>query len=105
MSYQVKRSLDINSFSSYLFWDIDRTTLDIHIHAAYIIKRVLEYGQLSDWKLIRDYYTIPFIAEEAKKFRELEARALSYIATISHTPIEQFRCYTTQQLIPRHWDF
>ena len=101
----MKKSLNINDFSSYLFWDIDGSTLDSNAHAAYIIKRVLEYGQLSDWKLIRDYYSIPFIAKEAKAFRELDERALFYIATISHTPIEQFRCYTTQQSTPRHWNF
>jgi hypothetical protein len=87
------RILDITMFSSHLFWDVNRQELDAEAHAAFIIKRVLEYGALSDWKLIRDYYTIPVIAEEAKKFRELDERALSYIATISHTPIEQFRCY------------
>ncbi|NDV83806.1 hypothetical protein [Bacteroides sp. 51] len=101
----MSESLNIHSFSSYLFWDIDKSTLDASVHDAYIIKRVLEYGQLSDWVLIRDYYTIPVIVDKAKKFRELEERALSYIATVSHTPIEQFRCYTTLQSTPRHWNF
>lgn len=95
----------INQFSSYLFWDIDKSTLDIDTHAAYIIKRVLEYGQLNDWYLIRDYYTIPVIAENAKKFRELDERALYYVAAISGTPINQFRCYTIQQSNPQHWNF
>lgn len=101
----MKKTLDIDRFSLYLFWDVDRKTLDAEAHASYIIKRVLEYGQLSDWNLIRDYYTIPVIAEKAKTFRELDERALSYIAIISHTPIDQFRCYTIRQSNPRHWNF
>jgi hypothetical protein len=64
--------LDITMFSSHLFWGVNRQELDVEVHAAFIIKRVLEYGALSDWKLIRDYYSTPVIAEEAKKFRELD---------------------------------
>lgn len=74
-------------------------------HASYIIKRVLEYGQLSDWNRIKEYYTLPVIVSYAQQFRELEPRALTYIAAISNTPIQQFRCYTMRQLSPRHWNF
>ncbi len=41
----------IDRFSSYLFWDVDKSTLDMRAHASYIIKRVLEYGQLPDWNI------------------------------------------------------
>lgn len=95
----------IKGFSSYLFWDVDEKTLDMNLHSAYIIKRVLEYGQLNDWHLVRDYYTLPFIVEKVKQFRELDAKALAYISVISHTPLNQFRCYTIQQSTPQHWNF
>lgn len=36
----------IGQFSSYLFWDVDKDSLDMDEHASYIIKRVLEYGLL-----------------------------------------------------------
>lgn len=64
----------INQFSSHLFWDIDRDKLDWNKHRMYIVERVLEYGVLSDWKLLR-------------------------------SPKEEFRCYTTKQSIPPHWNF
>ena len=95
----------IGQFSSYLFWDVDKDSLDMDEHASYIIKRVLEYGLLSDWNLICNYYTLPVIVAYVKKFRDLEPRALSYISAISQIPIQQFRCYTAQQSNPQHWNF
>lgn len=95
----------IDQFSPYLFWDIDKNSLNMEEHAPYIIKRVLEYGQLSDWEKIKNYYTLPVLVEYVKKFRELEPRALTYISAISHTPIQQFRCYTMKQSNPVHWNF
>ena len=46
----------INMFSAHLFWDVRKEDVDFDEHAQYIIKRVLEYGLLEDWNLIRQYY-------------------------------------------------
>jgi hypothetical protein len=66
---------------------------------------VLEYGKLNDWILIKDYYGIQRIAQKAMQFRSLEKKALSFISTLSDVPITKFRCYTTQQSNPLHWNF
>lgn len=95
----------INQFSSHLFWDIDRDKLDWNKHRMYIVERVLEYGVLSDWKLLRSCMSIEEITSFAKKIRQLDPKTLSFISTISHTPKEEFRCYTTKQSIPQHWNF
>ena len=99
-----KKSI-IDRLSPYLFWDVDKATLDMDTHRAYIIKRVLEYGQLEDWRLILSHYTHPVIIDVIKNVRDLAPRALAYIATISNTPIQEFRCYTTKQSNPIHWNF
>ena len=95
----------INSLSKHLFWDVNRDTLNLDKNKAYIIKQVLEYGLIDDWKLIYRYYGISRIAKEAKYFRELDKKALSFISFVSKTPIEKFRCYNYQQSIPQHWNF
>ena len=95
----------IDRFSPYLFWDVDKSTLDMEAHALYIIKRALEYGQVQDWNIIKDYYSLPVIVSYARQLRELEPRALTYLSAISNTPIQTFRCYTTRQSNPRHWNF
>ena len=92
-------------FSKHLFWDVNRTNLDLEKHKAYIVKQVLEYGLIKDWDLIQKYYGIDQIAEISKKFRELDKKALSFVSFLSKTPIEEFRCYNYQQSIPQHWNF
>ena len=81
----------INKFSAHLFWDVRREDIDLDKHEQYVIKRVLEYGLLADWNLIRKYYGLSKIVEITKELRDLEPRALSYISAISKTPKEQFR--------------
>lgn len=61
----------ITQFSAYLFWDVNKDDLDMEKHSRYIIKRVLEYGMLQDWNIVKQYYGITRIVEEAKGFREL----------------------------------
>lgn len=62
----------INMFSAHLFWDVRKEDVDFDEHAQYIIKRVLEYGLLEDWNLIRQYYGLSKIVEVAKELRDLE---------------------------------
>lgn len=95
----------INMFSNHLFWDVRKEDLDLESHMQYVIKRVLEYGLLDDWKLIRAYYGLSKIIEVAKELRDLEPRALAYLSAISKTPKEQFRCYTWKQSNSQHWNF
>lgn len=76
----------IQQFSPHLFWDVRKEDIDFDVHAQYVIKRVLEYGLLNDWNLIKAYYGLPQIVEIVKELRCLEPRALAYIAAISKTP-------------------
>ena len=46
----------ITRFSTYLFWDVNKDDLDMEKHSQYIIKRVLEYGMLQDWNIVKQYY-------------------------------------------------
>ena len=61
----------ITRFSTYLFWDVNKDDLDMEKHSQYIIKRVLEYGMLQDWNIVKQYYGLGSIVEIAKGFREL----------------------------------
>jgi len=86
------------NFSSHLFWDVPKEKVNLEKYPQFIIKRVLEYGLMSDWLFIKDYYGLKKIVEIAKKFRELEPKALSYLSVISKTPREKFQCYNYQRL-------
>ncbi|WP_102409546.1 DUF6922 domain-containing protein [Parabacteroides bouchesdurhonensis] len=95
----------INLFSPYLFWDVDRNNLDWEKHSVFIIERVLEYGQYSDWQLLRSRFSISEIAEQAKQIRQLDPKALSFIVLMSNTSKEDYKCYITKQSTPAHWNF
>ena len=90
--------------SSHLFWDIDLAQADMDRAPAQIVQRVLEYGELSDWCLIRDYYGLDKIVEVCKQLRTLDPVCLSYICAISQTRKEDYRCYRTRQSNPTPWN-
>jgi hypothetical protein len=95
----------IADFSPHLFWDVDRSKLDFEANAETIIKSVLEYGLMNDWKVIYRHYGLKRIAETVMKLKDLDPRALSFIAALIGLPKERFRCYTTKRLTPPHWNF
>ncbi len=45
-----------DSLSPHLFWDTRKEDFVPDEHASFIVKRVLEYGLLSDWQQTRKYY-------------------------------------------------
>ena len=94
----------LHSFSSNLFWDADISMMSMDASSGYIIQRVLEYGQMNDWRLINQYYGLDKIVEECKKMRTLDPVCLAFITTISNTKEEDYRCYHFSQSFPTHWN-
>ena len=91
--------------SKAIFWDTNYETLDFDTHGSYIIERVLMYGKISDWRAIQAYYGNEMIKEAALQASYLDPKTLAFVSGIFDVPKQQFRCYTTQQSIPTHWDF
>lgn len=100
-----KIDYSVIDFSPHLFWDVDRNKLDWEKNKSQIVKRVLEYGLLKDWKLIQQQYGVDQIAEICKNLRSLDQRALSFIASLASIPPASFRCYILKQSILQHWNF
>ncbi len=71
---------------------------------AQIIQRVLEYGEMNDWRLILDYYGLDRIVEVCKQSRTLDPVCLSYTCCISDPKKEDYRCYHTRQSSPTLWN-
>ena len=80
----------ISKLSPHLFWDIDISKADMDTCPAQIIQRVLEYGTLADWLLIRSYYGLDKIVSVCKSLRSLDRKALAYICCISNTSKEKY---------------
>lgn len=93
-----------HQFSEHLFWDVAREEVDMDTHAAFVVQRVLEYGTMEDWRLLRDYYGIDHIVTLCQAMRTLDPVCLSFISAIADTPKETFRCYHTRQSMPTPWN-
>lgn len=94
----------ISKFSNNLFWDADYSMLSMDESPAYIIQRVMEHGQMDDWRLINRYYGLNRIVEECKNMRTLDPVCLAFVTTISHTDEKDYRCYHIRQSFPTHWN-
>ena len=92
----------IDKFSEYLFWDVRKDSIDLESNASYVIKRVLEFGQMRDWFLLESEYGLDRIVHVAQGLRTLDPKALSFISCISSTPKETFRCFTLKPSIRTH---
>ena len=94
-----------SNFSEHLFWDADPGLLSMEENASYIIQRVLEYGQMADWRIINHYYGLDRIVSECKQMRTLDPVCLSFICNISNTKEEEYRCFHFRQYNPTLWNF
>ena len=101
LSIQSKKPVEL--LSKHLFWDIDPNVLEWERSKKTIIERVIERGSLEEWVCIVKIYTLEGIVNTAKTFRSMSPIDLNFIATISNTPKEEFRCYNTRLLTGQHW--
>lgn len=99
-----KQKQIIDQFSPNLFWDVDKSQIDLDKYAGHIIQRVLEYGRMCDWHIIKSYYGIDKIVECCRQLRTLDPVALSFICCISNTNKTTYRCYSTAQSSPTLWN-
>ncbi|HPE82121.1 MAG: hypothetical protein KDC94_01760 [Aequorivita sp.] len=93
-----------SNLSEHLFWDVDRDNLDIEKSKEFIIHRVLEYGLIEDWELIKEIYGLETIKQVSLQFRELDAVTLAFLSAIFKIDKKEFRCYTHKTSMPSFWN-
>ena len=100
----MKNEITINDFSPHLFWDVDLSGFDFQKHKVHLIQKVLEYGLIKDWNLIKELYGLDQIKEVSLNLRSLDAVTLSYLSTLFKIDKTEFRCYKHRQLYPTCWN-
>jgi hypothetical protein len=85
------------ALSPNLFWDVRFDEIDPDVHAAWLAKRVLEYGDWCDWQMLMQYYGRSRLAEIATGIRSLNPRALAFCKVWFDLPHSAFRCSTQTQ--------
>lgn len=86
---------DIQSLSPHLFWDV--AEVQWPQHKRFLVQRILEYGSLEDFKLLRSRIGMNGITAIAKEWRRLDDKNLNYVTVLFNTPLTEFRCYNTKR--------
>jgi hypothetical protein len=100
----MQSNYSIQDFSKHLFWDTDRDTLDFNRSKSQIIYQVLEFGTLSDWRIIQAVYDRETLRKVATSLRNLDQVTLAFIATYLNLDKTAFRCYTEKPSVQDFWN-
>jgi hypothetical protein len=87
-------------YNDRVFWDVNVDTLDFDVHAAMIIERIFDRGDVEDIRLCRRYYGDAKIEEIILAAPYLSWGRLHLASAIINQPIQSFRCYTSKRLNP-----
>lgn len=99
----MKKKISIQDFSSHLFWDVNLSKFDLDKHKDFLIHKVIEYGVLNDWKLIKELYGLETIKKVSLTFRTLDAVSLSFLSTLFKMEKTEFKCYIHNQSVQNYW--
>ena len=97
------KNISPKDFSPHLFWDVDVETLDLMKHKKWLVKRVLDYGLMKDWRLLYELIGFDEITMYATQVRDLSEKSMYFISNIANIPINSFKCYIWKQSSPQHW--
>jgi hypothetical protein len=75
-----------------LFWDVDFQKLDKKRDAEFIIGRVLDFGNLKEWKEINNLYNALTIKKVAQKHIFTDPRSANFWSKILHIPLKKLQC-------------
>jgi hypothetical protein len=95
----------MNDFSPHLFWDTDPDQVDLEKNRTWLVRRVLEKGLWSDWKLLLQLLGKDQIRTAIQNMRHLEDRATSFACAVLNLERSELRCFTqkSSQSIP--WNY
>ncbi len=80
------------TFDKALFWDIEENSLDLQIHARFIIERIVSRGDRADWQRLKTVYGKEKIREEALQIRSLDQKTVSFLSAYFGVEKRAFRC-------------
>ena len=75
-----------------LFWDVNKETVDLVCHRAYIIRRIMDYGTVEDVKWMLRTYSPQEMAEVLRMRRGLSRKSACFWAAYFKIPKEEIAC-------------
>ncbi len=85
-----------------LFWDTDKDRVDVGKHRFYIIKRIMDYGNLEGVRWMMRNYTPEEITEVVRKSRGISRKSAYFWSAYYQIPLEEIECLkASSRLGPR----
>lgn len=100
----METTYNISDLSSHLFWDVDKSALDFKKSKVQIIYKVLEFGLISDWKIIQEIYGLETIKNVSLELRTLDVVTLAFLSDLFKIEKTHFRCYKHSQSVQNSWN-
>ncbi len=75
-----------------LFWDVDKQKADIKDHRSYIIRRIMDFGNLDDVNWMLTAYTPDEIIKVVKKSRGLSRKSATFWSVYFNIRKEEIEC-------------
>jgi len=75
-----------------LFWDVNKDDVDVRRHRPYVIRRIMDYGDVEDVKWMLKIYSTDEIIEVVKKSHGLSRKSAYFWSTYFNIPKEEIEC-------------
>jgi hypothetical protein len=96
---------DIHDLSPHLFWDVDTASLNFEKSKEQIIYKVLEFGVMKDWNIIKEVYGMETIKDVSLEIRHLDVVTLAFLSNLFKIEKSNFRCYKPNQSTQNFWTY
>ena len=95
----------ILNLSPHIFWDVDVATIDMEKNGVFVLQRVLQYGLLKDWLILKSNLGLEKIKSIAVQIPVLDDVSISFLSNLLHIEKSEFRCYKNKQSNQNYWNY
>ena len=95
----------ISNLTPHIFWDVDIKTIDLEKNGVFVLQRILQYGLLKDWLLIKSVLGSDKLKSIAVKIPSLDDISISFLSNLLHIEKSEFKCYKNRQSNQNYWNY
>ena len=95
----------ITSLSPHIFWDVDVQSVDLEKNGVFVLQRVLQYGILKDWLLLKSVMGAENIKALAVQLPTLDDVSISFLSNLYKIDKSEFKCYKNKQSNQNYWSY
>ncbi|MFN6038125.1 MAG: DUF6922 domain-containing protein [Bacteroidota bacterium] len=95
----------IHELSPHIFWDVSPDLIDHKKNVVFIIQRVLKYGLLKDWLIIKSEIGLQELSEYVVLIPDLDDISLHFLSNLLGIKKSEFKCYIKRQSSQNFWSY